>query len=54
MNIPALEKFLMKNFANNIHIIDRVPYSALELRIDGQRVFEKLEKQGSIVFMAFA
>ena len=54
MNIPALEKFLMKSFANNIHIIDRVPYSALELKIHGQRVFEKLEKQGSIVFMAFA
>lgn len=52
-NIEAYEKFLMKLFPKTAHIIDRVPYSALELRIDGQRVFEKLDKHGSMVYMAF-
>lgn len=51
-NLPFFEASLLKTYKNEVSILDRVPYTSLQLTLSGKPVFHSLESLNSITYLS--
>lgn len=51
-NLPFFEASLLKTYGNEVSILDRVPYTSLQLTLSGNPVFHSLESLQSITYLS--